>query len=87
MYVTKLLKWLPDSHFSEYEKRLKMWEPCFANPDDYVNGINFLAETFYELLMNSPCDEMKKMVLAMRFNGYMRNFIGSFEQYLPDLTD
>ena len=89
MYVTKLLKWLPDSKYSEYEKRLKMWEPSFTNLDEdaFVNGVILLAETFYESLTGNPCNEIQKNMLVLRFNNYLRIFIGTFEQYVPDLTE
>ena len=88
LYVDKLLHLIPNRNYSDYQKRLNVWEKLFTNfedSDDYEKSISVLAATFYEFLTDTPCDESKKLMLIMRFNGYMENFIIGFNDSMKDL--
>jgi len=88
LYVDRLLnRWMPKSMFPYYKARLEIWGQLFNNlqdEEDYQKSISILTRTFYEFLMKTPCDEMKEAMLTLRFNGYIRNFIGSIENMLEE---
>ncbi len=89
-YTKNLInQWLPDSMFSDYQKRLNAWASLFQkfeNKDQYQKDISKLATTFYEFLTKTPCNQNKELMLILRFNGYMKLFIGSINMMINDFS-
>jgi|GEM_PF-6491756 len=89
-YTRSLIsQWLPDSMFSDFQQRLNVWADLFQefeNEDQYQKDISKLVTTFYEFLNNTPCDQQTELMLTMRFNGYMKLFIGSINVMIQDLS-
>jgi len=80
---------MPDSMFSAFQQRLNVWAHLFQefeNEDRYQEDILKLVTTFYEFLTKTPCDQQKELTLTMRFNGYMKLFIGSINAMIQDLS-
>ena len=82
-----LSQWLPDSMFPDYKQRLGTWGNLFKefeDGDQYQKDMSQLVTTFYQCLTKSPCDEMKEAMLTLRFNGYMKLFIGSINVMIQE---